>query len=486
MGCSPSDHPSVWLFTRCFFISVATIIGLGIMSLPVLMYKCGFEPFVLCFALCGLMQYLKTQIMTELLQHVEVLLANNAAFEMPKQRPENQDIELGEVAYQEMLTPTSLYKATVSDTQQTPDFHTIGLLLLPWWLHPLFDALTFLSYTLLMIAYAISSAQIYGNLLSIGETVLTAPYVFILGLFVCIGSSKVQPFVVAFTLVKGTVLLCVIIMTSVVGFQVFRSSTSDWGNFGDPFIICTIALSGTVPLQPYMYGMTNGTKKQVKLVHYGIVAAIAACWVLNVIWTFVILKIVPQQIQPGLKETATLEGAYKKHEIGTVPLIVYLRDQNHGSLSWLGTTANVFIVLSVSISFVVQGMGLNHQLDGFTRHILRMACWERWSRLPRAELILTGILYVVSYLSIFLIAQFSANSLYNLLEGYIGLIGNLQTGVFLGIMYLVAMNRLPTDRENPEFVGWSRRTSACTAVFLLLFYGGMSVYGVYRSASGLT
>eukprot|EP00760_Papus_ankaliazontas_P004206 PhM_4_TR11706/c0_g1_i6/m.86055 len=228
----------VALFFRCFFIFVASIIGLGVLSLPVRMYDCGFGPFVVMFLICGIMQAVKSQIMMEVLQRattISTLRARNDALSANSLEMEFivTGLEEGASPQQPELVDRQPTRLT---TTPKVDFHTLGVLLLPSPLPPIYDLSVLLHYGTLSAVYGISASQTYAALTHVRIDVVLPVYMIVASLFVCFGSGRLQPFVATVTLLKGTILIVVIAMTSVAGFDLFKTSHSNWANIGDPFI----------------------------------------------------------------------------------------------------------------------------------------------------------------------------------------------------------------------------------------------------------
>jgi hypothetical protein len=65
---------SVGCFLRVYFISIATILGTGILGLPVTLYSCGFFPFLIVFTLVLFAQVCVVFAFVELLQRTDASL----------------------------------------------------------------------------------------------------------------------------------------------------------------------------------------------------------------------------------------------------------------------------------------------------------------------------------------------------------------------------------------------------------------------------
>ena len=67
-----------YAFAQAFAITVATILGTGILALPAELFSSGLAPFVFIFVVCLCMQISVVYLMVELLQHAHVELASEA------------------------------------------------------------------------------------------------------------------------------------------------------------------------------------------------------------------------------------------------------------------------------------------------------------------------------------------------------------------------------------------------------------------------
>ncbi|EFC35909.1 predicted protein [Naegleria gruberi] len=72
---SKKDKISIWMIgLNTFFISVATILGTGILGLPVKLYRTGFWPFFTTFIICFIMQAMIIIYLTDILQKTEFIM----------------------------------------------------------------------------------------------------------------------------------------------------------------------------------------------------------------------------------------------------------------------------------------------------------------------------------------------------------------------------------------------------------------------------
>lgn len=127
-GQSGEATLSLWRCFVCFFVSIATILGTGILGLPVKLSEAGVWPFLPTFALCLLMQSASVVIMTDLLQRAQHLLSL-----LPHKRME-------------------------------PNLHGMGMMFLSGPLRSLFMVMVVVHFIAISISYSLAAATSYSQL----------------------------------------------------------------------------------------------------------------------------------------------------------------------------------------------------------------------------------------------------------------------------------------------------------------------------------
>lgn len=72
MGETRKTGGKILVYLQCYFVTIATILGTGILGLPVTLSKSGIYPFLASFLFGALMQMLTVYFFTELLQLAHV------------------------------------------------------------------------------------------------------------------------------------------------------------------------------------------------------------------------------------------------------------------------------------------------------------------------------------------------------------------------------------------------------------------------------
>lgn len=140
-------------FLICFGVAVATILGTGILGLPVKLADSGFAPFLPTFAVCLVMQVAVVVLMVEILQRAE--------------------------------RPTKPGGPPV-----VPDLHQLSARFLGPSLRLFFNCLVIVHFVAILISYTLASSEAYAQLFTV-----------VLGTDVH-ASAMILPLAFAFTLVR--------------------------------------------------------------------------------------------------------------------------------------------------------------------------------------------------------------------------------------------------------------------------------------------
>lgn len=106
---------SVWRFSSVYFISIATILGTGILGLPVTLYNCGFLPFLVVFTVVLFAQLGVVFAFVELLQRTDVSLSKLTT----ELRPINtSDLEITARLPESSIDVSSAEQVDVAATQK--------------------------------------------------------------------------------------------------------------------------------------------------------------------------------------------------------------------------------------------------------------------------------------------------------------------------------------------------------------------------------
>ena len=347
-----------------------------------------------------------------------------------------------------------------------PDLHTLGTLFLGPWARFVFDACVMLHFVSILISYALAGSQAYGNVLGVKESeVLIVPFVALFTAIVVFGSQFLRPVISLITLSKGVVLIVMVAVTAgalralnvpqlaaharcaVISAAAKVEYVSAWVYIGRPLLIGTVALGGGGNVIPVVLAKVPNTTREIRRNTIALVLGLAAVWLLCVLWSLFILRAVPQHNADGdegaCDYVTTLGRAQSCGKIATIPLIDVVRE-SIPRFNWIATFVDVFITLSISVSFLTMSLATKHVLDGFASawgrsHAAVARCTDV-GRLcgdrchSRRDLVRAGALYVLTWTPIAIIAQANPKSFLVVMESVTSLVLNLEAGVFICFM----------------------------------------------------
>lgn len=326
-----------------------------------------------------------------------------------------------------------------------PDLHTMGNLFLNKVFLIVFDLCILIHFVSIMISYALAGPTAYGQFIFIlwknqlSLYILIPPFVIILALIVIFGANFIGQVISILTLFKGSMLVVMISVVGFVGFQVNHAYDDNWIFAGRSFLVGTVALGGAVNTLPLIYSKMSPTARNIGLFRFVSVLALFVCWLLNVLWCWFILRIVPQSIDPANPNAPTLERSSQLGEPSTVPLISIL-NTGKGNFGWIGYLVAVFIMVSITVSFMAMSSGLKHMLDGWIKS------FNSWTSKPNSyghsivrrcgsiSVWLQFSMYVFFFALVLILALLNPKSFLVILEVFTSLALNMESGFFIAWM----------------------------------------------------
>jgi hypothetical protein len=330
---------------RVFFVTIAVLLGIGILSLPVTLVSSGFAPFLAIFSGVFVMQQCTIWLQVDNMQRAQKLLV--------AQRPLGMDASLPQ-----------------------PDLHSMGQLFLTRGVAIAFDASVIITFVSTLISYALAGASAFGEILNTSADSAILPFVLSCFVLIVFFSRIIQPIIGALTSVKVTLLCFIIGAVGLVSEQVRVSPGVSWSTVMQPFLIGTVAIGGIADTMPVMIsGLALTQRSAVIHFRWSLAAGVLACYLLNVLWGLFVLHIVPQTeadaVRRGWSEELSLEYAAANGQISTIP-VTKIIDLYFPSYSWVARLVTAFIVLSICVSFNAIGIALKHALDGLAVSLLRV------------------------------------------------------------------------------------------------------------------
>ncbi|XP_069103802.1 uncharacterized protein [Argopecten irradians] len=550
---------TILIYLQCYFVTIATILGTGVLGLPVTLYESGLYPFLISFLLGACMQAVLIYFFTELLQLAHATqqqsnkeelvplndLADDTGYLASDEDQESDDDEDDKVIERKS---TKKQKSVTSgvDGVKPPNLHLLGELFLGCGWRQMFDIILVLQFVALLISYALAGSEAYAELIGIKYVYVIPFFVWILTFAIVFALKFIQPVVSVFTFFKGSLLLGTVIVTFYVGAEVNREINNDFGATGAPFLMGTVALGGVINTMPLMYSKISPVANQVKYFRLAVILGLATCTVLNILWCWAVLDIVPQlalspcttnHTLPVQQQTIdhsqmcensiSLQGSAALGEISTIPLTKII-EEKYPSFYYVAILVEVFIVVSITVSFLTIGAVLHHTVQGWVDSVwaskhhtssTKSGCCNQTfviqiknHQLPLNTVtmlsclwqihILLGVLcydefvmfvhdFIVNYswchslLSltifgvVFTVAMMDPQGFVDMLEKFSSFTVNLEAGVFVFLMLLRARRKdnkryLKIPLPVPGYLRWLQ--------FLIpLYFGFAVIYDLYNS-----
>lgn len=425
--------------------------GTGILGLPVKLAKSGFTPFLVTYALCFIMQVLVILFMTELMQRGKVLKKISGTEKDHKPTEDNA-----------LLEEASKKRSSLNEM---PDLHTLGKMFLGRVMLVIFDFAVMLHFISILTSYVLAGSEAYGQLMGIPYIYIITPFAVIFTLVIVIAYRWLQPVISVLTFGKGSMLVLMVVVTAIVGLEVNNPITNDWRYIGKPFLIGTVALGGAINILPIIFAKIHMNRRDILLFLVAVIGGLFAVWILNVLWCYYILLIVPQTAPEG---EVSLEEAGNLGEISTVPLIEII-EIDYPQFLWIAILVDIFIMLSITVSYITVGTATKHVVDGFIetwrrfgllaqnqskenkdnneQKVQRRArcynCWfSFWQKTGRSPQIIKQILlYLICFGTVYVIAITNPQAFIRIIENASSLALNLEAGAFICFMLVTARQK---------------------------------------------
>ncbi|KAK4535685.1 hypothetical protein CDCA_CDCA05G1710 [Cyanidium caldarium] len=279
------------------------------------------------------------------------------------------------------------------DRTSGPSLYEMGEMYLPYRsLRWAFEASVFLHFVSILISYALAGPQAYAQLFrgvgvrhlrphpalssaSSATAALAPDWAVALFCLLCTTAllfclNAVLPVLTVATGLKATLLVVIVLLVGVIGAQVGHSWHNRWSAWAEPFLVGTVALGGIATVMPVTYARLGGQPSTTGVRRYraAVIGGLLTCYVLNVVWCVSVLAVVPQTapLSPSGNATAvpSLDAAQQAGEISTIPLVQTLELRGMSSVRVVDALVNLFITVSITVSFLVVGAGLRHMIDG--------------------------------------------------------------------------------------------------------------------------
>ncbi|XP_062869333.1 uncharacterized protein si:ch211-51h4.2 [Trichomycterus rosablanca] len=225
---------------------------------------------------------------------------------------------------------------------------------------------------------------------------------------------------------------------------------------------------------PFLFSQISLNKTQVLWFRRAVLGGLATCTVLNVLWCWAVLEIVPQMaIEPILQErllntslvrmeptqpthtfiysNISLEDSEKAGEIATIPLtkIIALR---YRRFLWVAELIQIFITISCTVSFLVMGSAMKHTIDGLVNSLWKMnEGWVARIQLPalphifytvNAKSASRSFMSFLAFAIVFVVSMCDPKGFVIMLDKVVSFSLNTEVGFFVFLMIRTSRSEL--------------------------------------------
>ncbi|XP_051233771.1 uncharacterized protein si:ch211-51h4.2 isoform X3 [Dicentrarchus labrax] len=470
------------IYLQCYFLTIATILGTGILGLPVTIAHAGLLPFLVSFLVGFFVQALLIYLFVELLQKCQVvqleslktgvaecISMDQVGVEDPAPT-EDEDEDEGENAEADtgLLQSDGVALHNQAECLQ-PNLHLLGYIFLSRPMSHAFNCILLFQFISIGISYVLAGSEAFAALLNVSHIYVIPAFTWILTLAILLAHTIIQPITSLLTLLKGLLLIVTVAVTFAVGSEVGLQSSSDFSQMGKPFLMGTVALGGIVNVMPLLFSQISHNKTQILWFRRAVLGGLTTCTVLNILWCWAVLEIVPQTslperrtagetttqpdssslsgphsaVSPLLYSNISLEESEKAGEIATIPLTKIINER-YRAYSWVAELIQVFIAISVTVSFLVMGSAMKHTIDGLVNSLWSSQlewlskAWER--NLPNkhhicsARSMAKGFMSLLGFTVIFIVSVCDPRGFIVMLDKVVSFSLNTEVGLFVFIM----------------------------------------------------
>ncbi|XP_030582507.1 uncharacterized protein LOC115778558 isoform X2 [Archocentrus centrarchus] len=350
-----------------------------------------------------------------------------------------------------------------------PNLHLLGRLFLSRPMSHAFNCVLLFQFISIGISYVLAGSEAYAALLNISHIYVIPVFTWTLTLAILLAHTVIQPITSLLTLLKGVLLIVTVAVTFAVGSEVGLQSSSDFSQMGKPFLMGTVALGGIVNVMPLLFSQISHNKTQILWFRRAVIGGLTTCTVLNILWCWAVLEIVPQTSLPERRMAAekttrpdysspsgppstvssqlysniSLEESEKAGEIATIPLTKIINER-YRAYSWVAELIQVFIAISVTVSFLVMGSAMKHTIDGLVSSLWSSRLewltkvWE--PKLPNKQHICSarsmakGFMSLLGFIVIFIVSVCDPRGFVVMLDKVVSFSLNTEVGLFVFIM----------------------------------------------------
>ncbi|XP_033122696.1 uncharacterized protein LOC117121566 isoform X1 [Anneissia japonica] len=464
---------NIWVYVQCYFVTIASILGTGVLGLPVTAWQSGFTPFLTSFLVDYVMQAFSILLFVDLLQKGQAFLLSTPEKDLEavplnelfSDDEENDSQPSGDDMRESLEGIKRKNMSRYEENSNIVNLHKLSELYMPFYLWMPFDATVFFVLIAVVISFSLAGSEAFAQLFGIENFIHVIPFfVWIQAFSIVIFGDIIKVAITFLTLFKGCILVAVVVATTGVGAEIDNPITNDFKHFGPSFLLGTVALGGVMNILPILYNKVEPVKEQVQCFFLAAFGGLTTCMILNVLWVLAVLHIVPQtDAECGGKyselanenETSTsshlvtsdnpstycpsysLERSKDNGEISTVPLTSIILDY-FPEYNWIGQFIQIFIAVSLTVSYLTFGSAMKHMLGGVLEAVLPPSSNsnEPTSTLQRVtqSRFFPPIVLLLIYVVIFGVCMKNPKGFVTVMEFFSSTFLNLEVGFFLIMM----------------------------------------------------
>ncbi|KTG06646.1 hypothetical protein cypCar_00029963 [Cyprinus carpio] len=186
-----------FIYLQCYFLTIATILGTGILGLPVTIARAGLVPFLISFLVGFLVQTAET----ERILMIEV----GSAEPLTQNAEEEEDTEEVEEADTGLLQSDVTARRQDEDLQ--PNLHVLGVLFLGKHTSHAFNFVLLFQFVSIGISYVLAGSEAYAALFHTSHVYVIPAFTWTLSLGILLAQIIIQPITSLLTLLKGILLV---------------------------------------------------------------------------------------------------------------------------------------------------------------------------------------------------------------------------------------------------------------------------------------
>ncbi|XP_078695412.1 uncharacterized protein LOC144924269 isoform X6 [Branchiostoma floridae x Branchiostoma belcheri] len=461
------------VYIQCYFVTIATILGTGILGLPVTLSHSGLYPFLVSFLIGFVIQCLLVYFFVEILQRAyaaQEQISKGATLSHEHIPLQDEEDEADEKETNGMLAGHVILPKRPEI--RSPDLHMLGTMFLSCGVQQAFDIIVFLHFISILISYALAGSEAYAQMFGVPHFYVIPGFVWILTFAIVFTQTLMQPVISLFTLVKGSLLIATVVVTFFVGAEVSQGISNDFHYIGAPFLMGTVALGGVVNVMPMLYQKISPVTAQVKHFRGAVVAGISTCTVLNILWCWAVLHIVPQlpcspmsvvgnttdsptvvtpasivttvstspPVSPACAHNLSLQRSADNGEIATLPLTEIIQTM-HPEFSWVAILVQLFIMISITVSYLTLGSAMHHTVVGWVEGSWNEPGFCRYAPIFEGickcctpKCICQSLISLFIFAIVFTVAMLDPKGFVEILDRGTSLFINLECGIFIFLM----------------------------------------------------